>query len=134
MKVLIVEDDNVSRRVLEIVLKKMEYEIISVTSGLDAIDVMLESDAPDLILLDWMMPGLDGIEICKKIRKMPNAANKYIVFITTKVTKSDMDYAFISGANAYLNKPFEKIELKNILEEGKKFIQSQKYLSNHRTH
>ena len=77
MKVLIVEDDNVSRRVLEIVLKKMEYEIISVTSGLDAIDVMLESDAPDLILLDWMMPGLDGIEICKKIRDRRDKWDKY---------------------------------------------------------
>ena len=69
MKILIAEDENTTRRRLEKFLKDMDYEVISCKDGLDAWEVIQSENAPNLLILDWMMPGMNGVEICRKVRE-----------------------------------------------------------------
>ena len=103
-KILIVEDDMSIHKILEEMLEQEKYKILNAYSGTEAL-MILEKEDVDLILLDLMLPGLNGEEIIKKIKDIP------IIVLSAKVSTEDKVNCLLSGANDYLTKPFEKNEL-----------------------
>ena len=125
MRILIAEDDLTSRAVLEGVLKKIGHDITAVTNGVDAWDLMQRRDAPLLTILDWMMPGLDGLEVARRARSLQSERHSYIIMLTTKSAKSDIATALKAGADDYLVKPFNADELRARIEVGRRTIELQ---------
>lgn len=122
MKVLIAEDDAVSRRVAEVFLRKWEYEVTSATNGTEAWEALEAPDAPRLVLLDWMMPGLEGVEICRRLRAKTVRPYVYIVLLTARGQKQNLLDGLEAGADDYLTKPFEPEELRARLRVGQRIL------------
>lgn len=129
MKVLIAEDDMVSRRVLEATLTKWGYEVVVAGNGDEALAVLQSADAPSLAILDWMMPGKDGVEVCRAVRLLTNAVPTYIILLTAKTEKEDIVAGLEAGADDYLTKPFARPELRARLEVGVRVINLQRKLA-----
>ena len=89
MKVLIAEDEKISRLRLEKSLEDMDFEVVSCKDGLDAWEIIQSDYAPNLLILDWMMPGMDGLEICRKIRKQAKEMYTFILLLTSKDKQED---------------------------------------------
>ena len=129
MRILIAEDDAVSRRLLEATLSKWGYEVMVATDGLQALEVLRHPEAPSLAILDWMMPGMDGAEVCLKAREM--AANRvlYIILLTAKGRKEDVVEGLTAGADDYVVKPFDRAELKARINAGERILRLQAELA-----
>ncbi len=128
MKILIAEDDLISRRILEAVLTKWEYDVISVSNGNDAIDILLDADAPKLALLDWIMPDREGVEVCRIVRQNEAAKLSYLILLTGKGDKKDISKGLDSGADDYIVKPYDKDELRARINVGRRMIELQNAL------
>jgi diguanylate cyclase (GGDEF)-like protein len=125
MKVLIAEDDPVSRRVAEALFAKWGYEVVVVQDGSEAWRTLEREDAPRLAVLDWMMPGLAGTDICKRVRAREGRPYVYILLLTAKAQKSDLLEGMDAGADDYLVKPFDAHELRARLHVGQRIIELQ---------
>ncbi len=123
MKVLIADDENISRRKLEKFLEDLGYRVISCKGGLEAWDVIQSEDAPNLLILDWMMPGLDGMEICRKVRELAREPYTYILLLTSRGEQEDIVKGMEAGADDYITKPFNQNELKARLAAGKRIVE-----------
>ena len=123
--VLIAEDDPIFRRVLENWLQKWNYRVTSLENGLDAWSVLQQKDAPQMAILDWMMPGLDGIELCRRIRSHEEGPYKYVLLLTAKGSKEDVVAGLEAGADDYLTKPFDVNELRARVRAGKRILELQ---------
>jgi sigma-B regulation protein RsbU (phosphoserine phosphatase) len=128
MRVLIAEDDPVSRRLLEATLKKFGFEVISAATGREAWTVLQGEDPPSLAILDWMMPEIDGIEICRRVRQIPTATPPYLILLTARSEKTDVVIGLDAGANDYLTKPFDPSELRARIQVGTHVLELQKVL------
>ncbi len=125
MKILVAEDDPVSRRLLEVTLGKWGYEVVTCADGQAAWDVLKAPDAPQLVILDWMMPRLDGLQVCKNVRnpaERPAEPYVYIILLTAKSQKTDMVTGLEAGADDYLTKPFDAQELRMRLRAGRRIL------------
>ncbi len=122
MKVLIADDDPVSRRLLEASLQKWGYDVLSTHNGREALEVFENSDAPSLVISDWMMPDMDGLGLCRKIREREKSGYVYFIILTAKGTKEDIINGLEAGADDYLIKPFDQQELKCRTEIGERII------------
>lgn len=129
MRVLIAEDDSVSRRILEITLKNWGYEVVVTENGSDALAVLESPEAPSLAILDVMMPGLDGMEVCRRIRPATTQTNPFIILLTAKDRKEDVIEGIQAGANDYLTKPFNREELRVRLQVGFNTVDLQRQLA-----
>lgn len=129
MRILIAEDDAVSRRLLEATLVKWEYEVITTTDGLQAFDVLSQPDAPSLAVLDWMMPGMDGAEVCRRARSLGADRLLYIILLTAKGRKEDIVQGLTAGADDYVIKPFDRSELKARINVGERILRLQAELA-----
>lgn len=127
-KILIAEDDPVSQRMLQSFLTKWGYEIIAVSSGTEALRILEGPDAPPLAVLDWMMPGLEGPEICREIRKDPERPYTYVLLLTARTQKEDLLKGLEAGADDYLTKPFDVQELRARLHVGRRILDLQHHL------
>ncbi|MCP4673605.1 MAG: response regulator [Desulfobacula sp.] len=125
MEILIAEDDLTSRRILETVLSKWGYDVISVDNGDDAVDRLIKAKTPKLCLLDWIMPGKDGVEVCSIIRNQNKPVPHYIILLTGKSDKNDIAQGLDSGADDYIIKPYDKDELKARINVGSRIIKLQ---------
>src|SRR5579864_7672032 len=121
-RVLVAEDDPVSRRVLEVRLRQWGYEVIAIDNGVQALEVVQADDSPELLLLDWMMPGIDGIELCRSVRAMNKPVYPYILLLTARDAKQDLIAGFEAGADYYLTKPFHADELHARLRAGGRIL------------
>ncbi len=122
MKILIAEDDAVSRRLLEKLLIASGYEVVATVDGPSAWELLQAPDAPRLALLDWMMPGMDGVEVCRQVRKRVGRPYIYILLLTARDAKIDVIEGLESGADDYLTKPYNTLELKARLRVGKRIL------------
>jgi DNA-binding response OmpR family regulator len=122
MRVLIAEDDPVSRRVAESFFLKWGYEVVLAQDGDEAWRVLEREDAPRLAVLDWMMPGLAGTDICKRVRAREGQPYVYILLLTAKAQKKDLLEGMDAGADDYLVKPFDANELRARLHVGQRII------------
>jgi phosphoserine phosphatase RsbU/P len=114
---------------LAAVLKKSGYEVVETSNGSEAWEEMQKSDAPCLVILDWMMPEMDGLEVVRRIRALQNEQLPYIIMLTTKGEKADMIAGLDAGADDYLAKPFHPGELRARVEVGRRMIEMQDKLA-----
>jgi len=128
MRALIVEDDPVSRRALKAYLSKADYEVVVATDGLEAWALLERPDAPRLVLLDWMMPRMDGIQLCRKIRQRAESFYIYIVMLTARSQRQDILDGLEAGVDDYLTKPFNPQELMVRLRAGRRILDLQERL------
>src|SRR5580692_11710582 len=130
MRILIADDSIVSRHLLDATLRKWGYEVVVACDGVEAWNVLQTEDAPKLAILDWVMPGLTGPEVCRRVRE--NAKEKdtytYILLLTSKSLKEDLIEGMESGADDYITKPFDQHELKVRLRSGTRIIDLQREL------
>lgn len=124
-KILVAEDDPVSRRVLEVFLLKRGYSVVTVSNGIDALTELEKSEAPRLAVLDWMMPGMEGTQVCERIRQHADQHYVYILLLTARSQKEDLLQGLGSGADDYLTKPFDPQELEARLQVGKRILDLQ---------
>jgi diguanylate cyclase (GGDEF)-like protein len=122
MKVLIAEDELVSRRLIETSVRRWGYDVILAKDGLEASEILRSDDAPKLAILDWMMPGLDGIQLCRQLRQRKDERYVYILLLTSKQAKSDVIEGLEAGADDYIRKPFDPQELRVRLRTGKRIL------------
>jgi len=111
MQILIAEDDRTCRWALEAILKKAGYKVIPTSNGKEAWQAMQGENPPPLAIVDWMMPEMDGLEFCRKVRESAALNSTYILFLTNKRQKNDHIVAIEAGANDYISKPFDRKEL-----------------------
>lgn len=129
MQILIAEDDIVSRAVLERTLKGWGHDVVITCDGLAAWEVLKREDAPKLAVLDWMMPGLDGVEVCSRVRALERSEPTYLILLTAKQQVEDVVVGLDSGANDYVRKPFNRQELQSRLRVGERMVALQRVLA-----
>jgi DNA-binding response OmpR family regulator len=128
MRILIVEDDLSTRNTLSSLLQKCGHDTDVVSSGEEAWELIRKPGAPRLILLDWLMPGLDGIHLCKKIRSIDSENPFYIIMLTVKDNKKDIVEGLNTGTDDYITKPFYPEELRARINAGHRIIEMQNKL------
>jgi len=122
MKILLAEDDHISQRVLSHTLVKWGHDVIAVADGDQALRILLGKGAPKLAVLDWMMPKKNGVEVCRIIRETELITQPYIILLTTKGDKKDVTEGLDSGADDYVQKPFDRNELNARINVGRRII------------
>ena len=129
MKVLIADDDPVFRRVLEVSLAAWGYEVVSVGNGIEACNVLQKPEAPRLVILNWMMPEMDGIDVCRRLRARPTATPPYLILLTGRGHSYDIVSGLDAGANDYMTKPFYREELRARVGVGVRVLELQASLA-----
>lgn len=122
MRILIADDEPIPRRLLEASLARAGYQVVAARDGEEAWQMLQSEDAPRLAILDWLMPGLDGVEVCRRIRQRTDVPYVYIVLLTSKDRKEDVIEGMEAGADDYLTKPFDPQELHVRLRAGQRII------------
>lgn len=133
MRVLIADDDPVPRLMLSRLVSAWGLDMVIVSNGIDAWEALQREDAPRLAIIDWMMPGMDGIEICRKVRSQ-NGSYAYILLLTARDNKQDLLDGLAAGADDYLTKPVGAAELKARLNVGRRILDLQDRLLFAATH
>jgi len=128
MRILTAEDDFASRILLDAVLTKWGYEVVAANDGEAAWRSLSAENAPSIAILDWMMPGLSGVEVCARVRQQTRELGPYILMLTTKGQKADISFGLDAGADDYLTKPFDLVELGARLRVAKRSITLQREL------
>lgn len=128
-KILIVDDTETMRLTQQMMLKDDDYEIEMATNGVEALE-KVKQNKPDLILMDIMMPLMDGIECCQQIKNDDNLSDIKIVMVTTRSEYSRVKEAFAAGCDDYINKPINKDELVTKVKDLLKFVSLRKLLRN----
>ncbi len=124
-RVFVAEDDLTSLKLLGAVLKKWGYDVVSASDGSTAWQMLQTPGMPSLIVLDWMMPGMDGLDICRRIRKRGTQPPEYVILLTSMDRKQDIVAGLESGANDYITKPFDNDELRARLQVGQRVLELQ---------
>jgi two-component system cell cycle response regulator len=122
VKILVADDDAVSRMIMERMLRQIGYEVTAAENGRDAIEKLLDNDGPRLALLDWMMPELDGPQVCHQLRTMHGHRYIYLILLTSKDSREDLVAGLDAGADDYLIKPCNPAELKARLRTGQRIL------------
>jgi len=132
MRILVAEDDAVTRKILVVTLERLGWDVIQAEDG-EAAWHMLETlkgkDAPEMAVLDWMMPGVEGIEICRRLRTTPGFELVYVILVTSRGGKEDLSYGLAAGANDYITKPFDPVELQARVRVGERMVRLQRSLA-----
>ena len=129
MRILIADDDSTSRLVLAGVLAKTGHEVIVTEDGSQAWEAMRQPDAPKLAILDWEMPGLSGVDVCRRIRAVPTDHPPYLIILTSRGEKADIVAGLEAGADDYLAKPFDPGELRARIDVGRRMVELQATLA-----
>jgi two-component system cell cycle response regulator len=128
MKILLADDDPVSLRIMERMLQKCGYEVIKVQDGRQAAQELAKKDGPRLALIDWMMPELDGLALCREVRSRQDGAYVYIVLLTARESQEDIVEGLKAGADNYLTKPCHPLELQARLHSGRRILELEEKL------
>ncbi len=128
MKILIAEDDVVSRRLLQKTLEAWGYRVFPAENGREAWEIFQREDLK-FIIADWVMPGMDGVTLCRKVRSSPAHGYVYFILLTGKDKKEDIVSGLDAGADDYVAKPFERDELKVRVRAGERIIKLERELS-----
>ncbi len=122
-RILVADDDNITRRLLQATLQKYGHEVIAVEDGTKAWEQLQEPMAPQLLILDWVMPGMDGPDIVKRLREGEMNRYHYVILLTAKTQKDDVIKGLEAGADDFITKPFDKTELLFRLRAGERIIE-----------
>jgi DNA-binding response OmpR family regulator len=132
MRILVAEDDAVTRKLLESTLGRLGLDVITAVDGnaaWNALETLKGKDAPELAVLDWMMPGLEGIQILRRLRTTPGFELLYVILLTSRTDKEDVAYGLAAGANDYIAKPFDPSELEARVRVGERMVKLQRSLA-----
>jgi two-component system cell cycle response regulator len=133
VKVLVADDDPITSHLLQALLVKAGYDPVVVDNGVDVLHTLDQADAPRLMVLDWMMPHIDGVEVCKTIRKSTSRSYVYLILLTAKDKQEEILEGLDAGADDYITKPFDFHELVARLRSGKRVLELQDQLLNQAT-
>lgn len=122
MRILVAEDEPVSRRLLESTLRRWEHNVEAVADGTKALEILAGVDPPKLAILDWMMPGLNGAEICRALRKTDRGRSLYLLLLSSKASKEDAIECLDAGADDFISKPFDPAELRARVSVGIRLV------------
>lgn len=128
MRILVADDDRVSRRVLQHMLEAWGYTVQVCSDGATAWAYLQDEDAPPLIILDWLMPNLDGLQICRKLRASALPAPAYVLLVTMKDQAADIVAGLQAGADDYITKPYNRDELRARIQVGARVVALQQHL------
>jgi phosphoserine phosphatase RsbU/P len=126
--VLLADDDKLTLNVLNDVLTRAGYDVITATDGEQAWRKLQDGNA-QVAILDWIMPGIEGVEICRRAHGVPKLANRYFILLTGKSSTEDLVAGLQAGASDYLRKPFDETELLARVEVGVRFMDLQRKLA-----
>jgi DNA-binding response OmpR family regulator len=126
MKILIAEDDLVSRTMLSRLLTSWGHEVVVTVDGRAAWEMLQKDDAPKVAILDWMMPEIDGPEVCRRNHGLARQEPTYVILLTAKDRTEDLVVGLESGANDYLVKPFDRRELQARLRVAERVVALQR--------
>lgn len=129
MRILVADDDAVSRRILETHLTRFGHDVTAVGTGGDALRILKQPDAPPLAILDWMMPDVNGPEVCRQLRQMPVPSAVYIILLTARRDREDLIAGLTAGADDYMTKPFDPAELRARVQVGVRVAELQHSLA-----
>ena len=130
MRALIIEDDPMTLRILTEMLQRWGYDVEIAEDGNKGWNILKEPDCPQLVITDWMMPGMDGPEVCRRVREERKGSYIYIIILTAKNRKEDIVGGFEAGADDYATKPFNMNELRARVRVGERTIRLQNDLEN----
>src|ERR1700691_265876 len=130
--VLIAEDDSICSMILQTWLKTWGYRVVVAKNGIEAWDILQQEHSPELLILDWVMPGIDGLELCRRIRQRQQ--NAYILLVTANDKKREIVNGLEAGADDYLTKPFDSDELRARLRVGQRMLPLHQRLRFQATH
>jgi two-component system cell cycle response regulator len=128
VKVFVADDDPVSRRLLQVTLTNFGYDTVMAADGAEALRILEQKDSPRLAILDWIMPHMDGVEVCRAIRKRSAEAYLYVILLTVKGEQKEIVEGLDAGADDYVTKPFDLMELKARLRAGRRILELQEQL------
>ena len=128
MQILVAEDNPVFRKMLRNLLSKWGYDVVLASNGQEAWHILQTSDAPPLAILDWMMPNLDGVDVCRRLRRARQQRYVYVLLLTAKTEQKDLVEGMEAGADDYLTKPFNAHELRVRLRAGRRILELQEQL------
>ena len=129
MQILIADDDSVSRTLLVRTLEQWGHEVDGVVDGLEACGRLIMPGAPTMAVLDWSMPGLEGPDVCRKVRAATLRMQPYLVMLTARHSPDDLAVALEAGADDFLSKPFNRVELMARLHAGMRILNLQRALT-----
>src|SRR5581483_4328902 len=122
VKILIADDDSASRKLLAGTLQRLGYDVTEAAEGTEAWEVLRGEGAPRLAIIDWMMPGMDGVEICRRLRTLTDRPYIYTLLLSARERTEDVVEGLGAGADDYLSKPFNAHELEARLRAGKRIL------------
>lgn len=129
MRILIAEDDRETARLLKARLVKWGYEVTTARNGAEAWESLQAEGAPQIAILDVMMPSLSGIEVCRRVRQMPSSISLYIILLTARTSTDDIVKGLAAGADDYITKPFDTQELRARIQVGMRIVGLQQSLT-----
>ncbi|MBI2838253.1 MAG: response regulator transcription factor [Acidobacteria bacterium] len=125
MKILLADDDPVSRTLTESTLTGLGFEVVTAPDGNEAWELLQQPGAPRLVVVDWMMPGLDGLDVCRRLRAKPETQGTWVLVLTARAGVREVAEALEAGANDYVAKPFHPAELAAGVQAGARILQLQ---------
>jgi PAS domain S-box-containing protein len=129
MRILIAEDEAMNRRLLEVSARKWGLEPVIATDGEEAWELLQGPDAPSVAMLDWMMPGIDGVEICRRLKDSSRPRMVYVIMVTTNARPADIIEGLEAGADDYMTKPFDPQELHARVDVGVRVVKLHRELA-----
>lgn len=129
VKILIAEDEFTTRMMVQVCLENWGYRVESVTNGEEAWEMLQKPDAPHIAILDWEMPELDGVEVCRRVKEMEVENPPYIILLTGRDSEKDIIRGFDAGAEDYMIKPFNDNELRARVRVAERLVRTQSSLS-----
>jgi DNA-binding response OmpR family regulator len=128
-RILIAEDHSVSRKLLEQILSDWGFQVATAVDGDSALEVLEGGDPPGLAIIDWMMPGVDGLEVCRRVRAATGRPFIYLILLTAKDRVEDVGAGLEAGANDYIVKPVDLSELRARLKLGQRVLELEQRLA-----
>ncbi len=129
MRILIAEDNPVSRKLLAVALTQWGHDVVAVNDGRAAWEELQRPDAPKLVILDWNMPEMDGLQVCLRLKESGTPEPPYIILLTARTDKKDVVSALEAGANDYITKPFNNMELRARVRVGQRMVEIREKLA-----
>lgn len=132
-KICVADDDSTSRIMLRLILEKWGYQVVLCSDGREAFEILSSPDGPRLALLDWMMPGVDGVQTCRRLREELPCIDYYIILVTARAEDTDVVSALRSGADDYVSKPFSPTILQARMEVGIRTLEMHRTIGEYAT-
>jgi C4-dicarboxylate-specific signal transduction histidine kinase len=130
-KICIADDDSTIRTMLRMILEKWGYKVVVCSDGQEAFNALSDPEGPRLALLDWMMPGMDGVQTCRRLREEFPSRNYYLLLVTARTEDTDVISALRSGADDFVSKPFSPVVLQARIEVGCRTLEMQKTIADY---